>query len=214
MDLIGKKFYRLTVISEASKWRDGRVRWECICLCGKKKEVLTNLLLTGVTRSCGCLRKENVGNMFRTHGMCWTPTYKSWVSMKRRVTSKKHPMYKRYGGRGISICSRWYDFKNFFNDMGNRPPNLTLERIDNEKDYTPLNCKWATRKEQNNNKISNRKIEFNGYKRNVTQWAKSLGVDPQLIYNRLRRGWTIERILTTPAYDRGQYEKKVSQAFE
>lgn len=132
------------------------------------------------------------------HGMCYTPTYNSWFSMKRRCSGKIAEKNARYRDRGITVCERWHSFIHFFEDMGLRPPGTTLERVDNNKGYDPGNCKWATPKEQQNNTRLNRRVTFAGKTQNVSQWAEELGIGVQVLFRRLNRGWTIERALTQP----------------
>jgi hypothetical protein len=143
----------------------------------------------------------------RTHGHCVgrndgkkvSPEYTTYHSMLERCYNRKQKYYKNYGGRGIKVCARWRkSFENFLSDMGRRPPGLTLNRIDNDGDYTPKNCNWATRKEQTRNSRTARFIEYGGERRTVSEWADKLRVPRQVIYHRLFDGWTEERALSTP----------------
>jgi hypothetical protein len=120
--------------------------------------------------------------------------------MKQRCQNPNNPSYHNYGGRGIKVCERWFSFENFISDMGMRPTNdHTLERINNDGNYEPSNCKWATRTEQARNFRSNRMLEFNGEKKCISAWAKELGLTHDSISRRLRRGWSIEEALTKPS---------------
>lgn len=129
----------------------GRARWECICDCGNIKIILGTHLKNNETKSCGCRRFDAVTK----HGGYYTATYKKWISMKRRCYGKNNASYHNYGGRGISVCDRWKEsngFENFLNDMGECPSGLTLDRINNNGNYEPSNCRWATLTQQANNK--------------------------------------------------------------
>lgn len=156
IDLSGQKFDRLTVIKREENSKDGHARWLCICDCGNTKVINGSNLLNKNVRSCGCLQQEittlNLEQRFK-HGYHNTPTYQTWECMIQRCSNPNVPSYQYYGGRGIRVCQRWLDdFKNFLSDMGERPNGKTLDRIDNEDNYYPENCRWATPKEQSENK--------------------------------------------------------------
>jgi len=187
INLAGQRFERLTVISRAENDKAGQVRWNCECDCGNKTTVRGYSLLNGYTKSCGCLNKERSRSAQFVHGMKGTPTYKSWADMKSRCLNKNIPTYKHYGGRGIIICDRWMTFENFYEDMGDRPNDLTLERVDNNKGYSPENCRWATRKEQNRNRRNNVMIKYNGKEQCMKDWAEELGINRCTLGYRLKK---------------------------
>jgi hypothetical protein len=129
------------------------------------------------------------------------PIYSCWVNMRQRCTNTKHPDFKFYGGREVKICKRWDKFENFLKDMGNPPKGYTLDRINNNKGYTPSNCKWSTRKEQSNNRNYNAKITYRGKTQSVGKWAFEipLNISTKALYNRIfTESWDIERAFTQP----------------
>lgn len=154
LDLTGQRFGRLVVLSEEEKTERGQANWLCQCDCGNQKIIRLSSLRGGESLSCGCRKKESMHAL--THGMSYTPEYRVWTNMKARCLDTNHQAYHNYGARGIKVCERWLTFENFIADMGLRHPGTTLERIDNNGNYEPLNCCWATRSHQNSNKRSGR----------------------------------------------------------
>ncbi len=145
-DITGQVFGKLTVIRYEGRGDHGNM-WMCQCECGNYKTTYINTLNKGQVRSCGCIAGKN-----GTHKKARTPIYEVWAKMKKRCFNPSHKSYNDYGGRGITVCDRWMSFENFYNDMGDKPKGKSLERIDNDGDYTPFNCKWASREEQQRNK--------------------------------------------------------------
>jgi hypothetical protein len=148
-DITGKKYSRLTAIKRVGGLRN---HWLFQCECGEITSVRKAHVTSGRTRSCGCLAKELRKELFTKHGMSHTTEHNIWLSFRARCENPNHMYYKNYGGRGISVCDRWQKFENFYADMGNRPDGLTLDRINNDGNYEPSNCRWATWKQQNNNR--------------------------------------------------------------
>lgn len=194
VDLTGQRFGRLVALSIAGRKRYGsssKILWLCRCDCGQDHVAKSNQLRLGRTRSCGCLQREvtitrNKTEMV-THGMTASRDFRCWASMISRCTNPKTPEYRYYGARGIKVCERWRAFENFYADMGPRPRGLSIERIDTNGDYEPGNCRWATAKEQANNRRNNAIVEYAGRRQNVTQWAEEFGIDPERLRDYLRR---------------------------
>jgi len=196
IDLTGEKFNRLAVNNRAPN-RGKTTMWNCICDCGNKTAVGASALKNNGVQSCGCLRVEKAKR--GTHHLSDTPEYYIWNSMKARCYNKNSADYPRWGGRGIAVCDEWRNsFETFYTDMDPRPtPKHTLDRIDNDGNYGPSNCRWATRTIQNRNKGWKSTIEFHGESLTAAQWSRRLGGNRALVSKRLSRGWAVERALTT-----------------
>lgn len=189
----GDRFSKWTVLREGSKHYGGDRRWWCRCDCGNERLVFGSMLNSGGSTRCASCRKV-------THGMCSTSTYKTYQKMLERCLSKNSISYPNYGGRGISVCDRWAkSFEAFYEDMGEKPEGLSIERIDNSKGYFPGNCRWATAKEQARNKRNNHFVEHDGQRKCLAEWAEATGIPASVIATRIRSGYSPERALTEPA---------------
>lgn len=191
IDLKGRIFFRWTVIEEAPK--SGRsIKWVCKCSCGQIRIVATTTLNKGKSKSCGCYAADNCKKMFTKHGDTiggHSKEFLAWISMKDRCLNEENKRFSDWGGRGIKVCERWVNsYENFLLDMGRKPSiNHTLDRIDNEGDYTPSNCRWATKKEQSINRRSTVWIEYNGIKMMLSDWAVRLHVHQRTLRRYLNK---------------------------
>lgn len=190
----GDKVGRWTLVSRC-RTAGGRAGWACLCECGSVGVVVTNKLRSGFSRSCGCLTAEVAGATSASHKMTGTATYRTWASMHQRCSNPKNKRWDDYGGRGIRVCDRWSLFENFLADMGERPRGASIDRIDNDGNYEPGNCRWASSHEQSRNKRTSRMLTLRGVTKCASDWAAQIGCQPTRIFTRLRRGWTVERAL-------------------
>lgn len=201
-DMTGQRFGRLYVIAfDHLDEVNGLAYWRCICDCGKEVVVRGNCLRTGESRSCGCLARELSSIRNSTHNCRNTRLYHTWIDMKQRCMNPNQPDYPRWGGRGITVCESWLksfdNFKEWAIENG-YTDTLTIDRIDNDGNYCPENCRWATLEDQANNRRNSKLIEFNGEIHSETQWSRLLGGNRNLVHARLKKGWSIEKALTTP----------------
>ncbi len=196
-EIAGTRFGKLLVLHEVAKKNPRSRRYLCQCDCGKETEVNVGALSSGHTRSCGCLILEAVTKHGCYRGDKATKTYRAWHGMKQRCLNQFDKSYKNYGGRCITICERWRNsFENFLADMGESPMGASIDRIDNDKGYCPENCRWATTKQQANNRRSNVVIAFEGRTQTLMQWSEELGIKHSTLKMRLRRGWSVEEIFS------------------
>ena len=203
VNLLGQKFGRLTVLSRAENDKHGAAQWLCVCICGNKKVVRNDKLRHGETLSCGCYRKEKGRQSLTTHGLSKKPhgkrLEKILANMKYRCNNPHWPQYKYYGGRGIKVCKEWEtSFVSFYEwaISNGYEKGLTIDRIDNNKGYSPDNCRWANNIEQQRNKRNNRLISFNGETLCLAEWSERTGLTEACIYSRLKKGWNVKRALT------------------
>lgn len=205
IDIQGKTFGRLRVIEQDMSASSHEAKWLCECTCGKRISTYGSGLRSGNTRSCGCLRKEIASNNFRTHGKSKERLYNAWLMMTQRTTNPKNDAYHNYGGKGIKVCEAWRDYETFRSwaystgyDENAPHQGCTIERIDNDGDYTPENCRWIPMSEQSRNTCRNRMLTFEGETRILNDWAKKTGIPSGSIRRRLKDGWTVEKALTVP----------------
>lgn len=191
-DLTGQRFGRLIVIRRAAQHWDGsrtRVRWACLCDCGKTPIVMSQGLLNGTTSSCGCYGQETRAKANTTHGKAHTREHKIWGAAKQRCTNPKANAYHRYGGRGIKFCERWFnDFAVFLSDMGACPEGHSLDRINNNGNYEPSNCRWASHMDQMSNTNQTKYALIDGRKFALSRAAAHLGMPRGTFVYRAKHG--------------------------
>lgn len=194
-DLVGKQFGLLTVVSlnrsvKVGKTTASTLFWNCVCVCGNSKAIPGSNLKTGNTRSCGCHEGA------KTHGMSYSSEYNIWRSMRGRCSNRKSKYWDSYGGRGILVCKRWDEFPKFLEDMGPKPSNgrYSIDRIDNNGNYEPANCRWALPIVQMNNTRRNRVIEMGSERQNLVYFCKKYGVPAGTARSRLKSGWPLDRV--------------------
>ncbi len=200
IEMKGKKFNRLVVIERCGSDKKGQAAWLCLCNCGKKTVVTGVYLRNGDTKSCGCLIKDTSRALLLKHGMFGTKVYKAWSGMIERCTNPNSKSWHGYGGRGIKVCHRWRNsFSAFLVDMGDKPEGMTLERKDNDGNYEPDNCKWATRKDQARNTRRNKLVSYNGETLCLSAWAEKTDISSAALWVRIvKLKWPIEKALTMP----------------
>lgn len=211
IDVTGKSFGRLLVISWGGRDSRGETLWNCECECGKIVLIPVSHLKNG-TKSCGCLIRDTTRARFTKHGMTESPEYRAWSGLIDRCenSSSRNKSYKDYGGRGISVCLRWREsFENFLSDMGLRPSaGHSIDRIDCDGNYCPENCRWATASEQAFNK-RHRRLSLNGESLTVSQWSAKLGISRATLKWRIKAGLPVELILSQRSLHRGPNRMRV-----
>lgn len=212
IDLIGKHFGKLLVLEKLKRQNDSHPYYKCVCECGNTTIVRSNALTCGNTKTCGCSRHESKNT---THQMSKTRIYKIWTGMKQRCYNRKSKAYDRYGGRGICMCKEWVnDFEPFFKWSLNNGYSkcLSIDRIDVDGNYEPSNCRWASDKQQSDNKRCNINITMNGKTQDLQQWCDEYGINRSTVNTRVRiMGWSYEKSITTKARHHKKYDLK-SQA--
>ncbi len=201
-DITGASFDEWLVLAFVGV-QGGKARWLARCGCGEVRVVAGNTLLTGASRSCGCVGDRAFAARLQRHGHARvsegrSPTYRSWQSMMDRCYNPARRWYARYGGRGITVAARWHDFAAFLADMGERPQGTWLERSDNDKGYELGNCVWATPVQQQANKSTNVVVEYRGERRSLAEWARALNLSYQTLRSRLQA----QRLSPSEAFER------------
>ena len=194
LDLSGRTFGKLLVVNRSHKDAAGAWMWLCRCDCAHYVHVRAATLKSGRTAAChSCAAADRA----TTHGATGTDLYSRWRAMLGRCENRKHRAWPNYGGRGIKVCDEWHQFEVFARDMGTTfEPHLELDRTDVDGHYEPSNCRWVTSAEQQRNKRSNHLVTWRGRTMVVTDWAAALGINPNTLIYRLRRGWPVDRAMT------------------
>lgn len=209
IDLTGNRYNHLLVIERAENAKGGIAVWKCVCDCGNISYVRGQNLKSNAVQSCGCLKHEPAHN--RTHGLSKNPLYKRWYQIKMRCYNPSCKSYLNYGARGIKMCDDWKNsveaFAKWAIENGYKD-DLTIERINNDGDYCPENCKWITKSEQPNNRRSCYSITYNGKTQNLAEWCKELGLNYKFIHNRIHKcGWTFKDAISVPVHVEKQNRK-------
>ena len=191
----------MLVVEGRSPIKHRRVIWSCRCDCGRVVDVRAGELRAG-QKSCGCARATFIAETKRAHGEAAgekSPEYRTWKAMRERCRSPNHAMFANYGGRGIAVCERWDDFAAFLADMGRKPsPQHSIDRIDNDGNYEPGNCRWASAEEQSRNRRNVYAITIGGKTATLTEWCSVYGTNPAAALRRISRGATPEAAVSTP----------------
>lgn len=210
VDLTGRQFGKLTVVSQS--FREGATKrwWRCKCSCGEISVVPTDKLTSGHTKSCGCGKYDGIRISGFKHGLSQTykREFRIWCAMRRRCTDTNSPDYPAYGGRGISVQPQWLDFKTFIEDMGPCPPGMSIERSNNNQGYGPDNCKWATAKEQANNRRPTKSLTWNNQQWTMSELGRQIGLSPSGMQKRIRK-LGLERAMNLPIQENKKTRAKI-----
>lgn len=202
-DISKQKFNNLTAISFDHRDEKSRHYWKFRCDCGRELIIRKSSVTSGNTKMCKECANIQLSKNKTTHGMSKTRIYKEWAGMIQRCNNPKSTSYERYGAKGITVCDEWLGENGFINfckwAMANGyRDDLTIDRIDNDKGYSPDNCRWATCKEQSCNKNSNKNLTYRGKTMTMAEWADEIGISRSSLFGRLKRGWSVEKALSTP----------------
>ena len=201
IDLTGQQFGSWEVKRRDSLGKHKQILWLCQCDCGSRGLVSGSDLKLGKSKSCGCYKR----NLHTIYNMCYEDTYNNYTSMMSRCYNESNIAFSNYGGRGIKVCKRWRSnpeaFHIWAHNIGYKK-GLTLDRIDNDKGYSPENCRWATYKEQNSNRRNNHTLTYRGETKTLTQWSEKIGIKKSTLQRRAASGWSDEEIIITPLNQR------------
>lgn len=202
VDLTGKRFGRLVVLERNGSNNKRITIWKCLCDCGNITSVIGTSLRRGATRSCGCLCREKVVQSHITHNLTHSRIYSIYHAMRSRCTNPNNEAYANYGGRGIRVCEEWLDSFENFRDWAfsnGYKDDLTVDRIDNNGNYEPSNCRWITNAEQQKNKRTSRYVTYQGKAKLIDEWSSLTGLPYGVIYKRIfQYGWSVDKALSTP----------------
>lgn len=202
-NLEGQQFGKLTVIKKAYEREykgKKRTMWLCRCECGKECYVTTSNLTSGNTKSCGCMKIEKLKKR-ATHGMSRSRLYRIWHGIKDRCFNPHNKKTHRYMGRGITVCDEWLKFENFYKwaTENGYDDTLTIDRIDNDGNYCPENCRWASNDVQQNNRCTNHMVTYNGETKSLKDWSRAIGIGYRCLLKRINElKWSIDKAFNTP----------------
>lgn len=209
IDRTGLRYGKLIAVELVKK--ESKTYWKCLCDCGKETGVFGGHLGNGHTQSCGCLQAQvtkirSTKHGFKPRGKS-IPEYKAWANIKERCNNQKNKKYYDYGGRGITVCDRWMEsFDNFFEDMGFRPiDKSSIDRIDNNGNYEPGNCRWSEPLQQANNKRNNRMLLVDGETKSIVDFAKEYGLKTATLKTRIYNGWSHDKAVKYPLKLKKEY---------
>ncbi len=193
---VGSRFGKLVVVRKVRKDSRGRWYWQCDCDCGGQKRVRGDALTSRkITQCAPCTIAQSALRRTR-HGLSEHELYDTWKNMMDRCYTPTHRSYPHYGARGIRVLEYWHNVRNFIDSMAPRPPGQTLDRRDNDGDYGPDNCRWATKEQQANNTTANHTLTHRGATRTIAQWGRIMGLLESTIRERINAGWTVEKTLS------------------
>lgn len=194
--VVGRRFGKLVVTRKIRKDPRGRWYWRCDCDCGNQKLVRSDGLTTRKITQCQACTTTAAALARETHGLSEHELYDTWKNMMDRCYTPTHRSYPHYGARGIEVWSGWHDVRAFIRDMAPRPRGYTLDRIDNNGNYGPGNCRWASKETQANNTSLNHNLTYRGATRTLAQWSRIMGLLESTIRERIKAGWSVEKALS------------------